>query len=173
MRYIFLLFACLFTASLSAEMIGKVEYQLPKQGQGWKVASRIEGSEKLPSTTIIYNPENTTRDTAKEAFAVHVNKRTTDINDKDSFQNGIERGMKLRFQNPKAVVNVLEKTSDSVLYEWSVTDSGQEKIHGWSRVFTSPSDTMLLTFQTEKMDDVKVAGPIWLKTLKEAKLTTK
>lgn len=165
MHYLVMLFLCFAISSLSAETIGNVEYQLPKQVQGWKLSKELNGSEKIPSTTRIYTPSPQ----SKESFAAHINSFTTKIVDKDSLQDGIEKGMKLKYTNPKATVSLLEQSPNSALYEWSVSDSGEEKIHGWTRVFSSPKDTTMLTYQTEQISQINDVRPIWLPILKEAK----
>lgn len=169
MRRILMLFACMFIGQLAAESIGNVEYQLPK-GQVWKVSNELKGTEKFPSSTLIYVRENAPADNPSESFAAHINEFPTDVNDKNSLQQGIEKGMQLKFTNPTATVTLLEKGPQSALYEWSVSVSGQEKVHGWTRAFSSPKETVLLTFQTDQPAKVSEARSIWLPLLKDAKI---
>lgn len=168
MRHILMLFTCLVAGPLAAETIGNVEYHLPKQGQGWRIANELQGRQDK-STTIIYIPENRSLEDAKESFGVHVNDFSTDLTDKDSLQRGIEKGMQLKFANPKATITLIDATPQSILYEWSVSDSGQEKVHGWTRVFSAPHETVMLTYQTEQLNNINDKQLIWIEALEDAK----
>lgn len=170
MRNILMLFACLFVSSLTAETIGNVEYHLPKQGQGWKVANEIQGTKKIKSTTVVYIPENTSLETSQESFAAHVNNFSTDLDDRDAFQKGFEKGMQLKYANSKVSINFLEKAPHSVLYEWSLNEAGHEKVHGWTRVFATPDETVMLTYQTEHLNNINHIRSRWIQTLKNAKI---
>lgn len=169
MRFILVLLTCLAIGPLAADMAGQVEYQLP-QGQKWKVLNQFDTDKNVKSTTTTYIPENSTKSTAQEFFGTHVNSLKTDINDTDSMRGGLERGLQLQYADPKVTVKVLEKDLNSAIYEWSATDSGQEKIHGWVRVFSVPAGSVMLSYETKQVDKVNDAGPLWVKTLKDAKV---
>ena len=137
-----------------------LEYHLPNGGVGWKVANEISNKNK-----VVYIPENTTILNAKEVFSVHVNYFPMDINNRDL----LEEGIKTNYPNKEVCINFLEKAPQTVLYEWSVKDADQEKVHGWTRGFVNPQVTVFLNYQTEQMNEVNNVSSAWIKTLKEAK----
>lgn len=169
MRIMLVLMTFLAFGPLAADNAGQVEYQLP-QGQKWKVLNQFSTDKNVISTTTTYIPESATQETAQEFFSTHVNSSHTDVNDIDSLKQGLERGLQLQFTDPKVALKTLEKDPNSALYEWSATDGGKEKIHGWIRVFSVPSASIMLGFETKQIDKVNEAGPLWLKTLKDAKI---
>ncbi len=168
MSKICLLLICFFAVNtLTAEMIGPVEYHLPNQGQGWKVGNELQTDRKTKSTTIIYVPEGTiSNQDVKESFAAYVNNLKSDIDD----QASLEKSIQVNFPEQKVSLNILEKTPQSILYEWNVSDSGHEKVHGWSRGFSIPEGTVVLMYQTQDIDKVNEVGPSWIQALKEARL---
>lgn len=166
MRRLLMLLSCFALTSLCAEKIGNVEYELPKQNTEWKVANTLEGDDKAKSMTVIYVPAGTTLDDAKETFgAVKV-----DLGGGEIDQASIQKMYEMQFPTLKAKVTVLDKSDDSLTYEWSLSDGDKEAVHGWTRIFSTPDQTILLTYQTEKIDEVEKAKPIWLKVLKDAKV---
>jgi hypothetical protein len=169
MRSMLILLSVFMALSLNAEKIGNVEYTLPKDSPEWKVANTLEGKEPANGTTIIYAPGDVTLEEAQETFGVvKVDLASGEI-DKDS----IKKMYEMQFPNLTAKVTVLEKDENSLTYEWTLSEGTKEVVHGWTRVFTSPDQTVLLTYQTEKMDDVEKARPLWVKVLREAKKTAK
>lgn len=171
MRIALMTMVCLFAGQLAAETLGNVEYHLPKQGMAWKQLKELQGSKTVSSSTVIYVPENSSSSTADESFAVHVNKIPTDATDKEALKTGIEKGMSLTLDNPKATVNQLERSARSALYEWSVSVGGIEKVHGWTRAISTPNETIMLTYQTEQLKKLDIARPVWIQVLKDAKLS--
>ena len=170
MRFLSLI-CCLMVGSVAAEMIGTVEYQLPEQNKSWKVDLDMQGNANDPkkSTTKIYVPQNATKEDAKETFGVvEVDLPSQEIN-----QAAIEKMYAEQFPSLKAKVTILEKDSNSVTYEWSLSKDGKEEVHGWTRIFSGADQTVLLTYQTEELDKLKDVGPLWSKTLKQAKMTSK
>lgn len=167
MRTILTLLSCFILGSLSAEMIGSIEYHLPNEGKGWKVGDELHSDNLVKSTTLVYIPENTDKATANESFAVHVNNLPSGPADEAS----LEKPIQLQFPDKKVKVNILDKNEESVLYEWTVADAGQEKVHGWTRGFSKPEETVMLIYLTDQMNQVENARPIWLQALKNAKST--
>jgi hypothetical protein len=157
--------------SLTAEMIGNIEYHLPQQGEGWKIVNELQDSKKHRSTTIIYIPENSSRETAREFFGAHINNSSTDLilTDRYSLEKDLARGMQFQYPNPKVVITLLEEEAQSVLYEWSLSQLGQERVHGWNRIFTDANATIILSYQTEELNRIRDIRPFWVQTLKDAK----
>jgi hypothetical protein len=151
-----MLTACLFASPLVAEIIGNVEYQLPKAG--WKVANEIN-TEKDNSKTIIYAPENCTEENKTEGFGVHSNSISNENLDQTSLSKTLL---------PKATkTNIIEQDPQSVLFEWSFGE-GKTAIQGLIRGFSSAQGSVML-FYTAEGDHFAANRDIWLKTLKEAK----
>lgn len=159
---------------LSAEALGNIEYHLPQDGKGWKTLSTPPNLQGHPhvNSIAIWLPEDATPQQNKEVFVVHRVPSQADLKDATSLKEGIERGMRLKYANPIATLTTLEETPDSIVYEFSVTDSDQEKEHGWIRAFTTQEGTTMLTYHTELVDNVGEKRDLWLKTLKEAKVTS-
>ncbi len=150
-------------------MIGDVEYHLPNQGKGWKLEKQISDTPKQVGETVIYLPENATTDDSKEFFGVNVNKYTVDLNDNAAIQKGIQD----QFPDQKVTINMLDKNSESILFEWTVTENGKEQLHGWTRAFSVPKETVMLTYLTDQIDTIKDVSPRWIETLKQAKKVQK
>ncbi|HXF29829.1 MAG TPA: hypothetical protein VN457_08260, partial [Chlamydiales bacterium] len=104
------LVAASITGSLAAETIGDIEYFLPAEKQNWKVAQKLQDDK---SQTIIYLPENSTKDTSPESFAVHINNLPTETINEAS----LEKMLQLRFPQQKINVEMLEESPSSILYE--------------------------------------------------------
>jgi hypothetical protein len=165
MRY-FLMFLCfLAIAPLSAENIGGVDYRLPKQGKGWKMVGGLEGGNE--SKTILYVPSNASRDTAREIFGVSSNNLPIGPTE----QEDLEQTIKLQYPTQTICINILDRNAQSVMFEWSVIDGSQEKVHGWTRTFSTLQGTVVLLYQTNDIRNVNQARPIWVKVLSEAKLS--
>jgi hypothetical protein len=158
MRYILALCTFLFVGSLAAETIGNVEFQLPDQD--WKVKH----------TLVTYAPENTSEDTAKSFFSASLNTLSSDLSDFDSLKEGLEMGAKYRFENSAVEVNILQKTSQSALYEWFISDSGQDKIFGLSRAILTPEGKVAFYYTTEDLSDIDNVRSQWIQTLENAKI---
>lgn len=168
MRYFsfLVLFGCLLLSPLAAEVIGNVEYRLPNQGKGWKVATQVEGNKKIKSTTIVYIPEYAEKETAREFFGAHVNDLATMPNDQASLESGIAK----QFPNSQVKVTILDQNEANLLYEWNVSDNGQNKVHGWTRIFYSPQGNVMLAYQTDQMENVSANRSLWIQILKNAKV---
>ncbi len=145
----------------AAEKVLSIEYHLPNEGADWKVVEEISNENK-----VVYIPKNSSPWwTAKEIFSVHVHYHPMNIHSQDV----LEAGIKAAHPNQEVSITFLEKPPQYVLYEWIVTDVGQEKVHGWTRGFVNSRTTVFLNYQTEQIDTINSVSPAWLKTLKEAK----
>ena len=164
MRYIFMLLCFLAITPLAAETIGGVDYRLPKQGKGWKMIGGLEGSNE--SKTILYIPANATRDTAREIFGVSSNNLPVGPTEQDD----LEQTIKLQYPTQTICINIMDRDLQSVMFEWSVIDGSQEKVHGWTRTFGTPKGTVVLMYQTNDIRSVNQARPIWIKTLSDSKI---
>ncbi len=152
-------------ASLTAETIGNVEYQLPEEGQKWKT-EKTGPSEGIPGKTILYQPENQSP-FGIEFFGAYIKKSPINIKNSESLKQEIER----TYPGQKVLFQVLSADAQSELVEWAVSKDNHEKLHGWARIFSTPDNTVMLFYQTEKVTDVDKVRETWLKTLKEAKVS--
>lgn len=157
---------CFTMGSLSAEMIGDVEYSLPKEDNGWKVANEMKNE---GSATLIYVPEGKTTETAGEFFGVNYNLLPFGGTNEES----LKKIMQEQFPDAKVSIKIIEADPKSVLYEWSLSDQTKEVVHGWSRAFASGDGTAVLMYTTEHMDQIDHARKIWEKMLREAKIIQK
>lgn len=154
---------CLFVSFLSAEVLEDVEYSLPKEAQDWKVANKIENEN---GATIIYIPKDSDNELISEYFGVNSNHFKFSGNEVES----IKEGLSTFFPNMEIDVKQIEKSNESFLYEWSVKENSEDKVHGWGRVFVKPDGTAILNFQTEDIANVPGKRSIWLPAIKEAKI---
>lgn len=164
MRQFLMLMAYAFTVTLAAENIGNVEYHLPGE---WKMVDNENiKTDDTVGVIRVYIPQGSDVDTTKESFGAE----KVDFASGEVDQASIEKMYEIQFPNFKTKVDILEKTPESVLYEWSLKDDKNQERHGWTRIFTSPERTILLNYQTKETDRIKDLGAIWLKVLKDAKV---
>ncbi len=164
MKSLFTVLCCLMLLPVLAERIGQVEYQLPPNlVQNWEVGNKIE-SEK--SKTVIYIPKGISKEERKEFFGANANQYPSDLDNILSFKASLAK----QFPNYQVYVDILEKGKDHLLYEWVAKEGGQERIHGWGRVFSIGSRTVVLGYQTEDIPKVAQARMDWLPALQQAKL---
>lgn len=167
-----LITSCCALSSLSAETLGNVEYQIP-QGAGWKLRTLSPELNPIRSPidfVQIWDPEGKSPKEVDEVFFVQKVPGAKQIKDQADLKDGIERGMRRKFENPVVNVTVVDTNPDSALYEFSVSSGGEEKEHGWVRLFTAPEGTTMLTYQTELVDQINDKRAFWLPILKEAKI---
>lgn len=158
-----LIFFFLITASLYAEKIGPVSYQMPTTAGTWVVGQKTENED---GTTILYIPEGIEKKEAKEFFGVNVNKFPTNVNDLAPLKEGLSAMMPLA----KIEVWSLEKNKNDILYEWKATVDGKEKLHGWGRGFSLKDGTVLIGYQADNNVSMEYAINTWLPVLKQAKV---
>jgi hypothetical protein len=161
MKYIFTLLACLIFGSTYAETIQNVTYQLPPAAKNWVVGNKL-GNDK--EETIIYIPKGTNRQNAQEFFGVNANRLPSDLNDLASIKSELDG----TFPNMHIDLYVLEKSKDSLIYEWSAFENGAEKAHGLGRIFSNKDGTVTLLYQTKNIPSLSQARSIWLSALKAA-----
>lgn len=159
----FLILFLVLSSTLMAETIGPVTYKLPKTANPWVVGQKSEDGE---GTTIIYVPEGIEKIEAKEFFGVNMNKYPTDVNDLTPLKEGLSAMI------PAAKIEVwpLEKSTNDILYEWTATMEGKERLHGWGRGFSYKDGTVLIGYQADNKVDLDYARKTWLPVLKEAKI---
>lgn len=158
-----------FVSTLAAETIGNVEYQLPEEGKNWKI-EQTGPKEGIPGQTILYQPENQSI-LGIEFFGAYIKKGSTDIKNSEVLKKEIESA----FPDQQVTFKVLSTDSQSELVEWIVGKDNLQKLHGWARIFSTPETTIMLFYQNEKsagLENLETINKTWLKTLKEAKLTT-
>lgn len=178
MRLFFALFCCLAITPLAAEMIGPVEYHLPKEAKDWKVGNKFESDK---STTIIYIPNEKMDENTLESFGVNTNPFHLNLKDIDA----LKQSMSMQFPNAEVDLWLVQETPDSIIYEWTIKENKEvsdnkdskeakedkvEKVHGLVRAFSTKDGMVLLAFTTEKIADFKNARASWLAALKEAKI---
>lgn len=173
MKFILVNLFFLLASPVFAEMIGNIEFHLPDQEQRWKVATELGGSEKADSKTVIYIPENMSKQETKEFFGVHLNNYSVNLKDKESLEKALENAQIVKFPNAKATVKILVLGPYAAFYEYTINQDNIEKAQGWMRVFSSPQQTVMLNYQTEQINDIKKIQPIWLKALQQAKPVNK
>ncbi len=164
MRLILAILCCFATFSLAAETIGNIEYHLPDP-QKWKLVptAAAKGSEGM---NLVYIPADSTKEKATEFFGIYMDDQASGPLE----QSALEQIIKTQFPKKDVKVSLLERTANSTLYEWSVSEGGQEKTHGWTRAFSGPDETAIIMFQTEQIKNIDTLRPIWVKALKDAKV---
>jgi hypothetical protein len=161
MKPIFTLFFCLMTMSAFTEVINNIEYHLPESAKEWEMTNKLESKR---GTVLIYTPKGVERQNAKEFFGVYTSPTPFDINDASS----MKAHMAAMLPGMTVDVQVLEKSHNTFLYEWSAQENTQEKTHGWGHAFGTKEGSALLCYQTENIADLEQARFIWLPALKNA-----
>ncbi|KAF3361667.1 hypothetical protein PHSC3_001790 [Chlamydiales bacterium STE3] len=152
---------CLMTTTLFADHALMNQYHLPDLSQSWTIGNQVENEK---GTTLIYIPQGTTQQTAKEFFGLSIGNAKKDIQDTSSFKKGLIQML------PKMNIDfwVIEKGTNSILYEWSAKDEEGEKAHGWGRSFNTDEGNVVIGYFTENIHDVNRARSVWLPILKAA-----
>lgn len=177
MKYYLSLLCCVMLSPLFGEVVGNVEFQLPQMTPEWVRDKRLENEKGL---TQIYVPEsfndksqdigddqdNESDKNIKEFFGVNSNKLKTNLNDLTSFRTALTK----LFPNQQIDLQILEKRTDSILYEWTAKANGLERVHAWTRAFSTPNGTVVLMYQTDNIREITKARAIWLPVLREAKI---
>lgn len=152
---------------ISANIIGNVEYELPKLDHGWKLSQNETKKEKdYTLVSMIYIPDNTTEEEAAEYFGATSNNSPGSAHNIQSLKNLLQQ----QFPDHQINITILDKNQDSTLYEWHVKEGEEDKVVGWSRIFSTQQGTTTLGYLTDQTEDIQKVRPIWIKTFKEAKL---
>lgn len=159
MRCLFISLCFLLFGSLSAKMIGNVEYQLPPSEQEWELVNHISDSIEK-SSTLIYVSESESNDEYSIVFAAHINAFPLEGTDGAS----IEEAIQSVFQGQTCTISVLENSEDSFLVEWA-----NDNFYCLSRAFSINNGTVMLQVMTENLDLFNKEKLTWINTLKEAK----
>ena len=152
--------SCFLFSALSAATIANVEFQFPGSMQEWEVINEMKEEEM---TGVLYSRLS---DDGAEYFGVNSDHFSPDLPDAAS----LKEGLSFAYPDNQVEVSILEKTSGSVLYEWSICDEAQPLILGWGRVISTDKGNAALTYITGQVDQIESLRPLWLKALKEAKL---
>ncbi len=164
MKKVLTILFSLMAALTFAEAVRHVEFQLPSIAKNWEIGNQFQNEEE---SAVIYIPKGIKKeDGADEFFAVNSTNAPSDVNDIESIKAGFAK----MYPNLNIDFKVIERTPEGVIYEWSVKENGQEKVHGWARAFSGTKGTVLLTYQTVNMTDVEKARTHWLPVLKEARI---
>ncbi len=129
--------AVLCSAPLMGETIGDVEYQIPSSAKEWKVVNQMENPK---SSTIIYVPANESKADTQQAFSAHNNNLPSDMKDEATVIEGLVKTLEMYYPDMRVQGKVVAKDDNSMLFEWTVEDQGKEKVHGWYRMFGSPTE---------------------------------
>jgi hypothetical protein len=165
MVYLTVFLTCLMACPLFAETIANVEYHLPEQAKSWKIGNELQSNSDIKSTTIIYVPESISNDDPKQFFGAHSNNLPLgEIN-----RQSLRKLLQLQYPDQHVDVSILETATHSVLFEFSVKEKGNEKIHGWTRAFSTEEGSVMLSYQTEQVHNTDKLGSMWLEALKDAK----
>lgn len=167
------LFAVVIAAPLAADTMGYVEYQLPApiKGKGWRVIQNNAGvHENVQRKDNLYVPDSVAeKASSEEYFGSTFNSIPAIPHDQS---NNIKQVLQAQFSDQHIQIDLLETKPDSMLYEWTATDGHQENAHGWTRTFATPRGTVTLSYLvTGEGKRIQKLRPIWLKALKEAKVT--
>ncbi|MFN4174531.1 MAG: hypothetical protein ACK4HV_05455 [Parachlamydiaceae bacterium] len=154
-----LLILCLSVFSLFADSIGGVDYTLPNSSQYWQLKNQTEGGSFV---TFMYVEKGVVNPT--EFFAATATPKILDVTDLAS----IQKSFKKLYPNMVVEVKSLESKEGDNLYEWSGTLEGEEKLHGFGRAIITEDGTVLLTYQTQDIANLKAHKEKWLPVLKNA-----
>lgn len=165
MKIYSILLGVLSFCTLSAETIQNIEYRLPTSAQNWQAGNKIENDK---GTTIIYIPQGADKTNAKEFFGANSN-RYSDSRDPSEMLLMLQK----MYPNMTVDYHAVEQTPEGMIYEWSAKENNAEKIHSIGRTFSNSDGTVVLSYQTEDIDNLPQSRSIWLATLKEAKQLNK
>jgi hypothetical protein len=160
MIYFLTLITCLFTSPLVAEIIGNVEYQLPK---GWVI--KETSIEEDDNKTITYIQESPPEETSA-IFHVIANNHAGEAPDQEALAAFV---LSLAEVYGNENVKILENDTQSVLFELSMGDEDIDMGH-LIRGFFSEQGTVILSYLHVERSGLFAANrDLWLKILKEAK----
>lgn len=155
---------CCFLNQLSADTIGDIEYHLQKTGHAWK----LDSTKNDHGTTVkFYLPDPLKENQPPEYFGATYHGNPGVAHNKES----LIALLKEKYPNNEVHVDIIEQLPDSILYEWSVGKPSQTMgIHGWTRIFSGPQETITLVYMTQQSgNEIKKLRPVWIQTLKDAK----
>lgn len=158
------LFMLAIFSQLSAEMIGKVEYQFPESAKDWKQADELKNEE---SQTFIYIPANQKKEETKEYFTAHTN--NLPVGDLPRDEQVIVGMLQPQFPEERVHAKILKANPNAVTYEWWAEKAGKEQTHGWFRFIKTEKGLVLLGYQTQNVDAIEKARKDWLPQIDNAK----
>lgn len=170
MYYILTLLTCLMFSPLVADQMGNVEYQLPNNGQGWKMHEEYE-LDNIGSTRL-YLPENSSPENAEEYVIVYINNVPYQNNlDKDSLETMLKEQFKNR--DIQVTVNIIETSPQSAIYDWSLDGNlanEVNKLNVITRFFSNEEGSAMISYQTTNpIEDIDNTRAIWVEAFKKAK----
>ncbi len=86
----------------------------------------------------------------------------------DDYYTYFMDGIKKAAQPADAQSRIINKTKDSIFFEWWIAANSPLAQHEWFRLFKTPASFMIIRYTTKKLDDVNKAKPIWEKILNDA-----
>lgn len=156
--------ALLSVSPLSAEIFDGVDYQFPSSANKWKVVNEYKNDK---SNTIIYTPESKPEGGNSEFFGLHSNHLTS----VDTSEASIKKDLEQSFGEGQVEVRMLKSDPNDSLYEWWVTEYGDEIMHGWTRGFIRKDGSVVLSYQTMNPENIEEARNTWVPVLSAAKLS--
>jgi hypothetical protein len=169
----------LATTFVTAEMIGPIEYSLAGTGKNWKLDTELD--HQIPGhVTQTYILDNETKEQASETFGTHMSKKQEGYvfnfhevfpMTRESFIPG--KVVDFRLISTDAISNTAGDPK-SLLVEWEFkgTDA-TNNAHGWTRVFNTDQNVVILQYETKKLDQVDQARKNILPVLENAHLVEK
>lgn len=153
-----ILLVLLFCSPLFAERIGPVEYELPNDE--WVIKKHFDCHNGI---TLIYTLRSQEPFDATSYFAASFNQFPMEI---DTFEQSL---IKI-FPGMQICVNTLQEEANSALFEWSVSEINEEKLHVWTRLFSTPEGSVILSYQTENTAELDHDRNLWLPLLEGASI---
>ena len=173
------LFACclsLTTTFVTAEMIGPVEYSLASSGKNWKLDKEL--NHQLPGhVTQTYTLDQEAKDHPSETFGTHMSKKQDGyvFNFHEIFPAARERMIPGKVTDYRLIHTdpMVNSAGDpkSILVEWEFkgNDSANDA-HGWTRVFSTDHNVIILQYETRKLNDIEHARKSIVPVLENAHL---
>lgn len=156
----FLLFFTVFTTVLFGETIGNVEYSFPGSLDQWELINEVKDEEM---TGVLYSRMS---DIGAEFFGASADRLPANLPD----EAALVEGLQLAYPEQTISVNIVETESQSVIFEWSISDESQPIVQGFGRVISTDRGNVALTYISAQMENIDASRTIWVKALKEAKI---
>jgi hypothetical protein len=163
MKFLMMILCSLAVWPIFGEMVGYVEYSLPKMDQEWVVLNKMDDERGV---TIIYIPKDIPKEVSNEFFGVNFNKLPSDLKDTDSIKSSFQQ----MFRDADVEFAIVEEEKESLLMEVIIKAAGGEKVHVFSKAFSNEKGTVVLSLTTGNIANLSSIRSAWLAALKEVKV---
>ena len=156
--------------SAQADILGEIEYLFPMPKEQWTFYEK-KSENPYKMITHLYNRDS--KDSSQIFIAMLIYNPIPEEYFSSITEEIFETLLQPHFQKGKISVSIIEKKSDSVLYEWKVKEQANELAHGWTRQFMTHTGMGQLDFgiySISRIENINELKPIWIKTLREAKV---